>query len=91
MSFLHLYRGGRVFAEGSSTIKTTIMGDYAVNIRVPDLRMVEKVLEYSFHCEPIVDPGSPTNEKISGNVVGVTLVGVGDGTTLTVTVLAAGV
>ena len=88
--FISKWRDERVVARGTRTVILPSAGSYAVTIIVPDLKYVEIVLQYKFTCDPICDPGTPTNEKITGNVVGFTLIGVGDGTTLTTDLIAVG-
>jgi len=89
--FLSVLRDGRVVAQGSTTLILPSAGTYSVVVRIPDLRLISWVLRYRFSTNPVCDPGSPVNEKITGNVVGFTLAGVGAATTLTVDVLAVGV
>lgn len=67
-----------------------VAGNYAINVSIPDLKMVEIVLQYRFITDPIVSHGTVENELIIGNTIGFTLVGVGGGTTLTTTVVAIG-
>jgi len=70
-------------------------GCEAINVRVPDLRMIEYVLNIQFFYEtdvclyPIYEA---VNKKISGNVVGMTLLGLVNttGGTLHVEVIAVG-
>lgn len=88
--FVSLLVDGRVIACGSTTIIVPSAGNYALTIRIPDLQEIAKVLTISRHTDPTCDPGTPVNEKISGNVVGFTMVGVGAGTTLTVEAIAVG-
>ncbi|GAH64678.1 unnamed protein product, partial [marine sediment metagenome] len=72
-------------------------GCEVINVRVPDLRMIEYVLNVQFFYEttdictyPIYEA---VNKKITGNVVGMTLLGASDqavGGTLHVEVIAIG-
>jgi len=91
---------GRVIAYGKNytEVRFAGLGDHAagceaINVRVPDLRMIEYVLNVQFHCTP-VDCSHPVyeavNKKITGNVVGMTIFGDANGTTLTVEVIAIG-
>lgn len=89
--FLVSLKDGRVLATNSTTSVFSEAGDYPITITVPDLKQVEYVLQYKFTTDPTVDPGTPVNERIVGNVVGVTLVGVGAGTTLTAEVVVIGI
>jgi len=69
-----------------------------VQVRIPDLRMIEYVLNVQFHAEPAGtfpcdDPiYEAINKKITGNVVGMTLLGKANalGGTLIVEVIAIG-
>jgi len=91
---------GRVIAMGKYYLQQSsffVSGCEAINVRVPDLRMVEYVLNVQFFYEntnmctyPIYEA---VNKKISGNVVGMTILGASDqaiGGTLHVEVIAIG-
>lgn len=82
-----LFPAGDAFASGCEVI----------NVRVPDLRMIDYVLEVQMHIAPLTctEPiYEPVNKKITGNVVGMTIFGADQnaaaGTTLTVEVIAIG-
>jgi len=90
LSFIPRLADGRIIASGQTTVVLAAAGNYAFIIRIPDFKMIEEVITYKFHSDPTVDPGTPVNEKVVGNVVGVTLIGVGAGTTLTVKAIAIG-
>jgi len=96
---------GRVVAMGKNYLKQADLfhsggahttGCEAINVRVPDLRMIEYVLNIQFFYE--VDNVCTTplyeavNKKITGNVVGMTLLGAdaAGGGTLHVEVIAIG-
>lgn len=81
----------RVIAQGYAEYVVDRTGDVAVAVRVPDLRMVEYVLNVQFHTNPstYVESGY-ANKKIVGNVVGMTVYGVAAATTLGVEVIAIG-
>jgi len=83
-------RDGRVVAYGNYTLVIAAAGNVAVNVRLPDLKYVEHVIHLQFDVDPLVDPGTPVNKQIIGNVVGLTLVGVGGGTTLTLEITGVG-
>lgn len=77
--------GGMLFS-GDETIICAAGGDYAVNVTITSPwapSVINHLVEIHFFAEPTVDPGTPVNPVITGNVVGFTLVGVGAGTTLT--------
>jgi len=82
---------GRTIASVKTTILAPAAGNYTFTVTVPQLRLVETILEYRINTTPVTDPGSPTNESISGNVVTVAIIGVGAGTTLSIEVTALGV
>lgn len=78
---LAVLQDGRVIAWASNLFDETHTfesGCEAVNIRVPDLRMIEYVLDVEIyatdlHCnEPFFEP---VNKKNTGNVVGMTIFG----------------
>ena len=89
-------RDGRVIAQGQ--------GDYYIvdndigqqlgglNVRVPDLRRIDYVLNVQFYTTPLTNilSHAPMNKKISGNVVGMSLYYIVAGTTLTIEVIAVG-
>lgn len=84
-------KDGKVIAVGIT--KTQIIaaaGDVAVLVRVPDLNLIDYVLDINFYMEPVRDQHGIVNKKVSGNVVGFTLMGLEDGTTLTSEVIAIG-
>jgi len=101
---LAVLQDGRVIAMGKNYLKQDdffhadghAAGCEAINVRVPDLRMIEYVLNVQFFYEvsnmcttPIYEA---VNKKISGNVVGMTLLGAdaAGGGTLHVEVIAIG-
>ena len=71
-------------------------GCVAINVRVPDLRYIEYVLDVEcsmtpFDCTTGYLWSNPVNKKVSGNIVGMTIdLANSYGATLTVTVLAIG-
>jgi len=100
---LAFMQDGRVIAMGKYYLQQSDFfatngrpaGCEAINVRVPDLRMIEYVLNIQFFYEtdvctyPIYEA---VNKKISGNVVGMTLLGLTNSTggTLHVEVIAIG-
>ena len=70
----------------------------ALNVRVPDLRMIEYVLNVQIHLDPasLLQCDDPiyeiVNKKISGNIVGMTIMGKENdaGGTMIVEVIAIG-
>lgn len=81
---------GRTIASDSATYVLPTAGNYAIAVTIRLHRVTERMIQYRPTTNPICDPGTPTNEVITGNVVGFTLIGVGAGTTLTAEVLASG-
>jgi len=91
MVILAITKDRKVIASASVTQTVPIPGgNIPVLVRVADLRSVEYVVQYKFDTDPLVDIGSPVNEKIEANVVGLTLAGVAAGTTLTTTITCLG-
>ena len=84
--------GGATLWDGTGTTQLVAAsgGDYVMNITAPLLASITYILDINIDTDPVCDPGSITNKVITGNVVGFTLVGVGQGTTLTAELLAAG-
>jgi len=85
-----LHRDGRTIAAGTSVYVLPSAGNYAITVTISEHRETERVLEWNLSTNPICDPGSPLNVRISHNIVGCTLIGVGAGTTLTVEAIASG-
>ncbi|GAH80639.1 unnamed protein product [marine sediment metagenome] len=88
---------GRVIAYGKNHIEGDLFTNGTacqfINVRVPDLRMIEYVLNVQFHTTPLACTGiTHINKEITGNVVGMTLSAhiAAAGTTLTVEVIAIG-
>ena len=65
-----------------------------IDVRVPDLRMIEYILNVQFHCTGADGCDKPVyeavNKVITGNVVGMTIFGKAGGMTLTTEVIAIG-
>lgn len=92
---------GRHIAMGKNYVVTTFARGpqgsacEVLNVRVPDLRHIDYVLEVQFTMSPL-SCGQPVyeavNKKITGNVVGMTIFGAAfsTGTTLTAEVIAVG-
>ena len=81
---------GRTIARGSATYVFATSGNYAISVTINEHRLTEAVFRYNLCTNPLCDPGTSTCEKITGNTVGVTLIGIGQGTTLQVEVIASG-
>jgi hypothetical protein len=83
-------KDGRVIAQARYS-QVVSSGDSAINVRVPDLREVEHVLQVEFYSNPdtSVQEGF-MDKKITGNIVGMTVYEVEATTTLTTEVIAIG-
>jgi len=85
-------RDGRVIAYSEYSQVVAQAGNVNVIIRVPDLKYIEHVLQVQFRTNPDAElqSGSGQDKKITGNLLGLTLYSLADGTTLTTEVLAIG-
>lgn len=91
-----MLQDGRLIAKGTNyVIQDGAAACYVVNVRVPDLRMIEYVLDVEFYntaldCTYWV--AEAVNKKITGNVVGMTIFvsARGVGNTIFVDVIAVG-
>jgi len=81
---------GRVMAYAKRDMGVVSAGALPVAVRVPDLRLIEYVIQIQINVDPLVEPGFIVNKKITGNVVGFTLYAVSAGTTLNAEVIAIG-
>ena len=90
-----LLQDGRLIAMGKNYVIESATNCYPLNVRVPDLRMIEYVLNVQFSCSdlnctyPVYEAA---NKKITGNVVGMTIFvnTRGTGNTIFVEVIAIG-
>ena len=76
-------KDGHTIATDTVTIICPAAGDYSLNFTINRLRYVHRVLEVQRDTNPLVNSGTVSLTHISGNVVGITLVDVGAGTTIT--------
>lgn len=83
-----ILQDGRVIAYSKRAVGV-IEDNTAINIRVPDLKMIEYVLQVQFITDPNI-VCTAVDKSIAGNVVGMTLATPDVGTTLTVEVIAIG-
>lgn len=85
---------GRVIAMGKSWVWSgTSETANVLNVRVPDLREIEYVLQVEFYTSPKTYSAcfiGPMDKKITGNVVGFTLYGMAVATSLIAEVIAIG-
>ena len=80
---------GRTVAKG---VTVELIGALAhVTVTIPNLNFIEEVLNIQWHTDPPINYVDLGNKDISGNVVGITVSGTADGTTLTLEVIAIGV
>lgn len=77
-------------SEGTHTLVVPSAGNYKLSITISGVSTITYLLNLRVNTEPVVDPGTPTCIHIAGNVVGLTLIGVGGGTTLTGTATVLG-
>jgi len=76
-------KDGRTIASDTQTLLTTVAGTYSITFTIPELDVVEVVIEIQLETSPLFDPGTVVLKHIVGNVVGVTIVGVACGGTIT--------
>ena len=96
---LAILQDGRLIAMGKSYLKVDSFfpsaACHVLNVRVPDLRMIEYVLNVQLTVDALdctKPPYEVVNKKITGNVVGMTLTGLENtaGGTIHVEVIAIG-
>lgn len=80
---------GRTIAKGVTTEIVYSLG--YLTVIVPNLRYIEEVLNIQWHTDPPVNYCDVGNKTVTGNVVGLTISGVAEGTTLTLEIIAIGV
>jgi len=91
-----ILQDGRVIAMGKNSVHMTGTGSSntaVLNVRVPDLREIEYILNVEYYLDPatfFVDDADPVNKVITGNVVGFTIYGNTAATTVTAEVIAIG-
>lgn len=86
-----LTQDGRTIAKGY-TKQVLAAGNHYVEVTIPNLRYVEEILQWNFRYDPLTSLLSSANQvTVMGNVVGVTLLALLAGTTLTVECIAIGV
>ena len=89
-------REGQLVAQAENQVcLTPRTGCVAINVRLPDLKYIERVLHIQcdlsgFNCVDTYLISEPVNKKISGNIVGMSLYIVTLGCTLKVDVIAIG-
>lgn len=84
-------KDGHTKATARVRIICPVAGDYSLNFTLTNLRRVDQVLEIRRHTNPLVNSGTPSWWNITGNLVGVTIIDVGAGTTLTAWCTALGI
>jgi len=85
MPVISVLPDGKVIASESDAPRTIPIGGgtLAVAVSIYSLKTAEKVLRYEFKTDPVISARlNAQNTKITGNVVGVTIIA-GAGTTLT--------
>ncbi len=82
---------GRTIASAIETLLTTVAGTYSITFTIPEVDNIEIVLEIQLETQPLFDPGTVALKHITGNVVGVTIVGVAAGGTITAECVVIGI
>jgi len=80
---------GRTVAKGVTT--ELIYALAYVTVTIPNLNFIEEIINIQWHTDPPIDCVDLGNKDISGNVVGITVSGTADGTTITLEAIAIGV
>lgn len=80
---------GKLVAYGKNT-GNDVSGDTPINVRIPDLKEIEKILTVNLNFNPATRSDAPAQHVIDGNVVGLTVFQINAGTTLTAEVIAIG-
>ena len=94
-NMVHCWGGvGGIMFYGTQAIVCQSAGDYRVNVTL-DTPWVPVVINrivsiYNIDTDPDTDPGTPMGVRATAPVIGMTLIGVGHGTTLTTGVVAMG-
>lgn len=82
---------GRTVAKGVTTQVVAVGATY-VTVTIPNLNFIEEVLHVEVHTNPACAVEEwYGNKNITGNIVGITIAGVGAGTTLITEIIAVGV
>ena len=82
---------GRTIASATSTLLVTAAGNYSITFTVSEVDNIECILEINLETEPLFDPGTVAKKDISGNVLGITLVGVAQGGTINAEAVVIGI
>jgi len=86
---LAIHKSGHVLAMGRNyAVKAA--GNVSMNVRVPDLNEIDYVTHVQLETDPITYHQGVMNKKVVGNVVGLTIMQLNAGTTLTIEVQAIG-
>jgi len=94
-AIVHCWGGvGGIMFYGTATIVCASAGNYVLNVSLSTPwapSVINRIVcIYNVSTDPLTDPGTPTCIVATPPVVGMTLVGVGHGTTLTEAVVAMG-
>jgi len=85
-------KDGHTIATDTQTIVTAAGGTLSITFILRRLKFVQRVLNFSVvNTSNLVAAGMVSKTDIDGNVVGITLISVGGGTTLTALLTAIGV
>lgn len=84
-------KDGRTIATEPQTIVVNASGNYSITFTFRRLKFVQRVLEVQRNTNPLCNSGTVSLTHINENVVGITLVDIGAGTTLTALCTAIGI
>jgi len=82
---------GRTIVSATSTLLVTAAGTYSITFTFSEIDTIEVILEIDLETEPLFDPGSVVKKDVSGNVLGITLVGVAQGGTINAEAVVLGI
>lgn len=84
-------RDGHTIATEEEILVCAAAGNYSITFTFQRLKFVQRVLEVQRNTNPLTNSGTPSLTHINENVVGITIIGVGAGTTITAICTAIGV
>ena len=84
-------KDGHTIATEADTIICPATGTFSLTFTFQRLKYVQRVLEVQRNTNPLTNSGTVSLTHINENVVGITLVDVGAGTTITAICTAIGV
>jgi len=91
---VHYWGGvGGIMFYGTASIVCPTAGNYIMNVSLSTPwapTTINRIVSVLFDSDPDTDPGTPLGAVATGAVIGMTVMGVGAGTTLTGRVVAMG-